>query len=259
MISNLHIYRRMADGIIQNYCIFNKKMPGRLYLIPNTLGSQDPGLFLPAALHSQITGLRCFVVENTRNARRYLKLIDRSVAIDGIQFFELNKHTSAEEISSFITPLLDGQDMGLISEAGLPGIADPGALLVRKAHEYKIPVIPFTGPSSITLALMASGLNGQCFRFQGYLPVKSRERIQAIKKLEQLAIQHDETQIFIETPYRNNALLEDLLTSCNAETYLCIARDLTTESEFIQTKSIQSWKKKKPELHKRPAIFLLGK
>jgi 16S rRNA (cytidine1402-2'-O)-methyltransferase len=185
-------------------------------------------------------------------------LVNREVDIDAITFFELNKHTDPAEIESFLKPVLDGNDIGILSEAGLPGIADPGAAVVRMAHQRKLNVVPFVGPSSIFLALMASGLNGQSFRFTGYLPIRTSERVQAIRNLEQRAHKEDETQIFIETPYRNNSLLDDLLSTCGNQTLLTIAADISTESEFIQTASIEGWKKKKPDLHKRPAVFLIG-
>ena len=234
-------------------------MKGTLYLIPNSLGSEDPGVFLPPSVRNLIPELRYFIVENRRNARRYLKRVDRSIDIDRLTFFELNKHTSPREIPSFLRPLHEGHSIGMISEAGLPGVADPGAQVVRLAHEAFVPVKPLTGPSSLMLALMASGLNGQSFRFNGYLPVKRAERVKAIKELEQRAQRQDETQIFIETPYRNEALLEDLLASCHGATRLCIAVDLSMEKEMIGTKTIPEWKKKKPALHKRPAVFLIGK
>ena len=234
-------------------------MKGTLYLIPNSLGTDDPGIFLPPSVRNLIPELRYFIVENRRNARRYLKRVDRSIDIDRLTFFELNKHTSPREIPSFLRPLHEGHSIGMISEAGLPGVADPGAQVVRLAHEAFVPVKPLTGPSSLMLALMASGLNGQSFRFNGYLPVKRAERVKAIKELEQRAQRQDETQIFIETPYRNEALLEDLLASCHGATRLCIAVDLSMEKEMIGTKTIPEWKKKKPALHKRPAVFLIGK
>jgi 16S rRNA (cytidine1402-2'-O)-methyltransferase len=234
-------------------------MPGQLFLIPNSLGNADPDTFLPPQMKSLIGGLRYFVVEKTRNARRYLKTIDPGIVIDDLTFFELNKHTDPGEISSFLRPVLEGHDLGVISEAGLPGIADPGAVLVHMAHRENITVVPLTGPSSIFLALMASGFNGQSFRFVGYLPVQRNERIHSIRGLEKIVNEKNETQVFIETPYRNNALLEDLCSACSGQTLLTIAVDITTESEMIRTATIEEWKMKKPELHKRPAVFLLGK
>lgn len=233
-------------------------MKGTLYLIPNSLGTDDPGIFLPPSVRNLIPELRYFIVENRRNARRYLKRVDRSVDIDRLTFFELNKHTPPREIPSFLHPLHEGHSVGMISEAGLPGVADPGAQVVRLAHEAFVPVKPLTGPSSLMLALMASGMNGQSFRFTGYLPVKRAERVKAIKELEQRARKQDETQIFIETPYRNEALLEDILACCHGTTHLCIAVDLTLEGEMVKSETVGEWKKKKPALHKRPAVFLIG-
>ena len=233
-------------------------MPGKLILIPNSLGNPDPDTFLPLKIKNQITTLEYFIVENTRNARRYLKSIDQEVDIDALTFYELNKHTDPLEISSFLQPIDKGFNVGVLSEAGLPGIADPGAAVVRLAHQRKIEVLPFTGPSSIFLALMASGLNGQSFRFIGYLPVKSGERLQALRQLEKKASSEKESQIFIETPYRNNALMQDILQACNDQTLLTVAADISTETEFIRTMNIASWKKKKPELNKRPAVFIIG-
>lgn len=234
-------------------------MSGILYLIPNSLGNPDPQVFLPARVISLIPSLKYLVVENTRNARRYLKSIERSIDIDSITFFELNKHTKSEDIHSFLQPLMQGNDTGILSEAGVPGVADPGAEVVRLAHQLGAKVVPLTGPSSILLALMASGQNGQSFRFLGYLPVKSQERIHALRNLESKALKEHETQIFIETPYRNMQLLQDILTTCRPDTKLTVAVDLTTETESVITLAVSEWKKKKPELHKRPAIFLIGR
>lgn len=234
-------------------------MAGNLYLVPNSLGSKDTDNFLPSNFKPVITGLRYFVVENTRNSRRFLKMIDPQTDIDAITFFELNKHTDPATVPGFLTPLKEGHHLGMISEAGLPGIADPGALLVSLAHREHIRVVPITGPSSMFLALMGSGFNGQQFRFTGYLPVQKNERRHAIKELERIVGEENETQIFMETPYRNNALLTDLCATCNQDTLLCVAADLTMETEMIKTGPIHWWKKKQPDLHKRPAVFLLGK
>lgn len=233
-------------------------MAGNLYLVPNSLGSTDPDDFLPANFKPVITGLRYFVVENVRNARRYLKMIDQGIDIDAITFYELNKHTDPASVPGFLQPAIDGNHLGMISEAGLPGVADPGAILVSMAHQNDVRVIPITGPSSMFLALMASGFNGQQFRFSGYLPVQKSERIHAIKQLEHLVEARNETQIFMETPYRNNALLTDLCNVCKEQSMLCIAADLTMGTELIRTAAVRWWKKKKPDLHKRPAVFLLG-
>ena len=234
-------------------------MTGILYLIPNSLGNPDSQVFLPARVISLIPSLKYLVVENTRNARRYLKSIERSIDIDSITFFELNKHTRSEEIHSFLQPLIQGNDTGILSEAGVPGVADPGAEVVRLAHQLGAKVVPLTGPSSILLALMASGQNGQSFRFLGYLPVKGQERIHALRQLENKAVKEDETQFFIETPYRNMQLLHDIISTCKPDTKLTVAVDLTCETESVVTLPVLEWKKKKPELHKRPAIFLIGK
>jgi 16S rRNA (cytidine1402-2'-O)-methyltransferase len=233
-------------------------MAGNLYLVPNSLGSTDTDDYLPANFKPLITGIRYFVVENVRNARRYLKLIDQRIDIDAITFFELNKHTDAASVPAYLQPATEGHHIGMISEAGLPGIADPGALLVSLAHQKQIRVVPVTGPSSMFLALMGSGFNGQQFRFSGYLPVQKNERIQAIRQLEHLVESRNETQLFMETPYRNNALLSDLCNTCKAQTMLCVAADLTMDTEMIRTAPVGWWKKKKPDLHKRPAVFLLG-
>jgi len=233
-------------------------MKGTLYLIPNTLGNPDTTSTLPALITGRINTIPVFIVENLRNARRYLKSLNRDIDIDSLTFHELNEHTPEPEIPAFLDQVLQGADTGIISEAGVPGVADPGAAVVRIAHEKGIRVVPLTGPSSILLSLMASGLNGQAFTFHGYLPVKRPDRIRKIREIEQVCLRQGETQMFIEAPYRNDGLLTDILENCAPGTMLCIAADLTMESEFVQTKAIAAWKKKKPALHKRPVIFLLG-
>ena len=234
-------------------------MKGVLYLVPNTLGNPDTTETIPVGIKGRVSDISLFIVENLRNARRYLKSLNREINIDSLTFFELNEHTSAEEIPSFLDRVEQGLDAAIISEAGVPGVADPGAAVVRIAHEKGIRVVPLTGPSSILLALMASGLNGQSFCFHGYLPLKRPERIKKIKELEQKVIRSGETQLFIEAPYRNDGLLADILDTCQASTRLCIAADITLDSEFIFTKSSGAWKKKKPALHKRPVLFLIGR
>ncbi len=234
-------------------------MKGVLYLVPNTLGNPDTTETIPEGIKGRVNDISLFIVENLRNARRYLKSLNREINIDSLTFFELNEHTRAEEIPSFLDQVEQGLDAAIISEAGVPGVADPGAAVVRVAHEKGIRVVPLTGPSSILLALMASGLNGQSFCFHGYLPVKRPERIRKIKEIEQIAIRRGETQMFIEAPYRNDAMLADILDSCKPSTLLCIAADITLESEFIHTMTTEAWKKKKPALHKRPVLFLIGK
>ena len=235
-----------------------QKEKGVLYLVPNTLGNPDTGLTLPEQVARTARNIRVFIVEDRRNARRFLKMLDPGIEIGSLVFHELNKHTPPGDIPGLLQGCLDGLDTALISEAGVPGVADPGASVVRHAHEKGIRVVPVTGPSSILLALMASGLNGQSFRFHGYLPVSRGDRIRAIKELEQESKRSGETQIFIETPYRNNALLTDILQICGPGTQLCLAADLTLDSEWIRTMSIAAWKKEKPDLHKRPAVFLVG-
>ena len=229
-----------------------------LYLIPNLLSETPWQVVLPQPISEIVSNLRFFIVEDVRNARRFLKKIDPSINIDELAFFELNKFTTEQQKVEYMKPLTEGSDIGLLSEAGCPGVADPGADMVKLAHQRNYRVIPLVGPSSILLALMASGLNGQQFAFHGYLPVKQPERISKIQQLEKQAYSLKQTQIFIETPYRNNPLIHDLLKSCQPSTLLCIAADLTSENEFIQTRSISLWKKQVPDLDKRPAIFLLG-
>ena len=229
-----------------------------LYLIPNVLSDSPWQGVLPLPVSGIVSGLRFFIVEDIRNARRFLKKLDQSINIDELTFFELNKFTTSMQKAEYLKPLAEGSDVGLISEAGCPGVADPGADMVRLAHHQNYRVIPLVGPSSILLALMASGLNGQQFAFHGYLPVKQPERITRIQQLEKQAFSLKQTQIFIETPYRNNHLINDLLKSCQPSTLLCIAADLTSENEYIQTQSNSLWKNQVPDLDKRPAIFLLG-
>lgn len=240
--------------------IFIKKlMPGVLYLLPNTLGNPDTTRTIPAAVPELTRVVKIYIVENLRSARRFLKSLDRSIDIDQLVFYELNEHTTFEEIPDFLNEVIEGADAAVLSEAGLPAVADPGALVVAMAHQKGIRVIPLTGPSSVLLSLMASGLNGQAFTFHGYLPVKQPERVKKIRELDLTVKRKKETQIFIEAPYRNDGLLSDILASCDSSTLLCVAADLTMESEYIRTKSVGDWKKeKKPSLHKRPVIFLLG-
>jgi 16S rRNA (cytidine1402-2'-O)-methyltransferase len=228
---------------------------GKLFLVPVPLspGNTDS---LPETVRQKATTLQYYFVENIRTARRFLKSLDKSVDIDAIAFSEINQHVPAD------TKLLQqwlraGYEIGLMSEAGCPGVADPGSALVAKAQEINARVIPLVGPNSMLLALMASGFNGQGFRFSGYLPVKEPERGKAIKILENLSAQHNETQICIETPYRNNQLFRELVRHCKPSTKLCIAVDITAAEEYIATKTIAAWEKEPPELHKRPAVFLI--
>lgn len=235
----------------------NKKMQGKLYLIPNTLGESPIEFNLPADNIALIKSMKYFIVENERTARRFLKRVDKDIDIDELTFFLLDKYTRREDLPRYLNPIKAGQSIGIISEAGCPGVADPGADVVKLAHEKNIRIIPLIGPSSILLSMMASGLNGQSFTFHGYLPLKKGETAKTIKGIEEISIRDNQTQIFIEAPFRNDKLLEDLISACKPSTRLCIACDITLESEFIKTKTIAQWKEKQPKLHKRPTIFLL--
>lgn len=228
---------------------------GKLYLLPVPL-AENALHTIPEQVQVLSTRLQYFFVENIRTARRYLKSIDKSVDIDAIHFSEINNQVKPD-LDLLRTWLKAGHEIGVMSEAGCPGVADPGSVLVAVAQEMGAVITPLTGPSSILLALMASGFNGQGFRFAGYLPVKEPLRGKAIKELEQLSAQRNETQIFIETPYRNNQMLQDIMRQCKHATKLCIAADITGEQEYIQTKSIGQWVAQLPDLHKRPVIFLL--
>ena len=234
-------------------------MTGKIYLIPNLLGESLQGQVIPEEVISRIKKINYFVVENTRSARRFLLKTGHPLKPDDITFYEIDKHDHLSGIEEYLQLCLAGKDIGIISEAGIPGIADPGSELVLSGHSKGIDVVPLTGPSSIFLALSASGLNGQNFVFHGYLPVKSSERIKRIKEIESLSSGNKQTQIFIETPYRNMALLYDLLKTCHPSTLLCIGSDITTAQERIRTMSVKSWKSDIPDLHKIPAVFLLLK
>ncbi|MDR3184901.1 MAG: SAM-dependent methyltransferase [Prevotellaceae bacterium] len=232
---------------------------GRLYLIPTPLGEGLPEAVIPAGTLNRLRTIRHFVVEELRTARRYLSRINIGAPIDSLVFFELNEHTPVtQDLSVCLQPAFEGYPVGLLSEAGAPAVADPGAQLVQLAHECGIEVVPLTGPSSILLALMASGLNGQQFAFAGYLPVKSPERQQCLRQLEKRSVAQHETQIFIETPYRNEALLRDILTVCHPRTQLCIAAGLTQPDAFILTAAVAQWRHcPLPNLKKRPCVFLI--
>jgi len=233
-------------------------MKGILYLIPSTLGETSPVSNIPEHNLGIIEKLHHFVVEDLRTARRFLRKVMHGINIDAKTFQILNEHTRPEEISALLTPLMEGQDMGLLSEAGLPCVADPGALLVSHAHENGIKVVPLSGPSSVFLALMASGFNGQNFAFCGYLPIDKKERISKIRELESSAYQHDQTQIFIETPYRNQQMMEALVETCRPQTKICIAFDLTLPGETVITYTAKQWNMNKwPDIQKKPAVFLL--
>ena len=232
-------------------------MKGSLYLIPVFLGEEGSLDTLPPINIAIIKTIRVFIVENLRTARRFLKKVDRDIDIDQLSFFELNEHTKPEELGKFIGIMSEG-NIGLMSEAGVPCVADPGSAIVRLAHAQQMRVVPLTGSSSIILSLMASGLNGQNFAFNGYLPVKSDERSKKIRFFEKRVVAEKQTQVFIETPYRNIQLFSDFLSSCEPNTLLCIACDLTLPSEYIETKTISQWRNHKPDINKRPTIFLLG-
>lgn len=232
-------------------------MKGKLYMLPNTLGESPIEYNLPADVVAIIKSIRYLVVENIRSARRFLKRVDKSIDIDALTFFVLDKHTKASDIPSFLRPLHDGYNMGMLSEAGCPGVADPGAEVARLAHEQNIRVVPLVGPSSILMSVMASGLNGQSFAFHGYLPVKKGEAPKAIKALEERSRKEHQTQLFIEAPYRNMRMLHDIVQTCSPKTRLCIACDITLPSEYIVTKTIAGWKGKLPDINKRPAMFLI--
>jgi 16S rRNA (cytidine1402-2'-O)-methyltransferase len=236
-------------------------MSGVLYLVPNTLGEGGPHALdavLPAAVRSRAAVLQYYIGENAKTTRAFLKKVVTTRPIQEIEIRELNVNTPAGEIDKLLAPILAGTDAGLVSEAGCPAVADPGALLVRRAHERGVKVVPLVGPSSILLALMASGLNGQSFAFHGYLPVDAAERAKRLKDLEQQSRKAKQTQIFIETPYRNRALLDTLIATCAPSTLICVAADLTLETETIASRAAAEWKKAPaPDLHKRPAIFLI--
>ncbi len=233
------------------------KSLGTLYLIPTPLGEQSLQYILPAAVQEITARLEIFIVEHPKTARAFLKQIETQTALQQIELLILDEHTQAQDLAALLAPLLAGKEVGLISEAGCPAVADPGANLVRLAHERGIRVVPLVGPSSILLALMASGLPGQRFTFHGYLPVDKTERKKKLLELELAAQSRDETQIFIETPYRNRQMLGALMEYCGAATMLCIATDITLATEAIHTKSIAAWKQALPEIDKRPAVFLL--
>lgn len=235
-----------------------KTNKGTLFLVPVPIAGDDPCKALPASTIEVIKQLRVFIIENIRTARRFLRKVGYQGDFSDIIFHTLNEHSQADELSAMLTDVMQGSDAGLLSEAGVPCVADPGAILVAMAHSRHIKVVPLTGPSSILLALMASGFNGQCFAFHGYLPVKEDARTARIKELEMLAIRHDQTQIFIETPYRNLQLFASLLKTCKDSTMLCIASDLGSAEEKIISQPILWWKKHQAHINKIPAVFLLS-
>ena len=232
-------------------------MPGTLYLIPTPLGATPLEQVLPEATRRIAAGLTTFIVEHPKTARAFLKQLGTGLPLQKLTLLELNEHTPANALEELIQPLLDGRDVGIVSEAGCPAIADPGTNLVRLAHQRGIRVIPLVGPSSILLALMGSGLVGQRFAFHGYLPAKSEERSSAIQDLEKRAERDNAAQAFIETPYRNQAMLESLLARCRPDTWLTLACDLSCPSEYLASKIIADWRKTAVDVERRPCVFVL--
>jgi 16S rRNA (cytidine1402-2'-O)-methyltransferase len=242
----------------------NSTSYGKLYLIPITLSNPGetsvvPEDVLPQTIKRVIDFIDDYIVENEKTARKFIKSIHPDKKQPDLKINTLNKHTEISAHHEFIQPLLNGKNIGLMSESGCPGIADPGAVIVKLAHEKGIQVVPLVGPSSILLALMASGMNGQSFAFNGYLPIDKDDKKQALKTFERLSFEKNQSQLFIETPYRNNKLMEDLLQLLQPNTLLCVACDITLPTEYIKTKTINEWKKEKADLHNRPCIFIIHK
>ena len=234
-------------------------LKGKLYLIPTTLGEMNPHDVLPQTVKRAIDFIDDYIVENEKTARKFIKSIHPEKVQNSLRIASLNKRTEVSEYKAMIAPCLNGLNVGLMSEAGCPGVADPGAVIVKIAHENGIQVVPLVGPSSILLAMMGSGMNGQSFAFNGYLPIDKGDKKAALKNFENLSSSKNQSQIFIETPYRNNKLLEDLLQILQANTHLCIATDITLPTEFIKTFRVADWKKIKVDLHNRPTIFIIHK
>ena len=233
---------------------------GTLYLIPITLGeTTNPMDVLPQTVKRSIEMLDIFIVENEKTARKFIKSICPEKKQSDLILYPLNKHTTTSEYKEYIKPLLEGKSVGVMSEAGCPGVADPGAVIVDLAHKRNIKVTPLVGPSSILLSLMASGMNGQSFAFNGYLPIDKSDKKTTLKALEKLSQDKNQSQLFIETPYRNNQLLQDMVQILQPNTLVCVACDITLETEFIQTKPASQWKNTKEDLHKRPCIFIIHK
>jgi len=234
-------------------------MKGSLWLIPNTLDDGDPSRSLPAMVIEQVKLLRYFIVENEKNARRFLVRVGMKSLLEEIEFGLLNEHTRTADLEPLILPILKGTDAGLLSESGCPGIADPGADLIRQAHSSGVRVRPLIGPSSVIMSVMSSGLNGQRFVFHGYLPAKPQERIRKIKEIESRSKMNQETQVFIEAPYRNRQMLHDLINTLSPDTYLSVSVDLTTEQELIKTARVWEWSTFQTDLNKRLAVFSILK
>lgn len=234
-------------------------LKGKLYLIPTTLGENNPNDVLPQTVKRAIDFISSYIVENEKTARKFIKAIHPEKVQADLKISLLNKRTEATEHKAMLSPCLNGENIGLMSEAGCPGVADPGAVIVKLAHENGIQVVPLVGPSSILLAMMASGMNGQSFAFNGYLPIDKGEKKSALKSFENLSNAKNQSQIFIETPYRNNKLMEDLVQTLQPNTHLCVAVDITLPTEYIKTLSVADWKKTKVDLHNRPTIFIIHK
>lgn len=230
---------------------------GKLYLIPSPLGENNPEEVIPMPVLESLAGFKTFVVEEIRTARRYLSRAGLKGKIGELDFYELNEHTDAATIEGYLKLFEDGNNVALISEAGLPAVADPGAQLVALAHSHGIEVVPAVGPSSLMLALMASGLNGQSFAFCGYIPAKTDERRSRLRTLEKVSAQLKQTQIIIETPYRNDSLFADILATCSPGTRVCIAANITMPDAFIKTRKVSAWKKEQLTIGKRPCVFLI--
>ncbi|MCQ2140542.1 MAG: SAM-dependent methyltransferase [Bacteroidales bacterium] len=232
-------------------------MKGKLYLIPSPLGENEPSEVIPGPVLELLQHLHTYVVEEVRTARRYLSKAGLKGHIGELEFHELNEHTSQEQVEALKSLFDDGNDVGLITEAGLPAVADPGSALVALCHRHGIEVVPLVGPSSLMLALMASGLNGQSFAFMGYLPAKTDERRSAIRAMEKDSAAHKQTKLFIETPYRNDSMFADLLAICSPRTRICVAANITMPDAYICTKTAGEWKKENLIIGKRPCVFLI--
>ena len=234
-------------------------MKGKLYLLPTTLGENEPLEVMPYSVKTMVELIDHYIVENEKSARRFIKKIAPKKSQPSLTIMKIDKYAEELETRTFLDVCEQGISVGLLSEAGVPAVADPGATIVKLAHEKGIKVVPLVGPSSILMALMASGMNGQNFAFNGYLPIDNSDRKKAIKDLEKLSKEKNQSQIFIETPYRNEKMFTDLKSALTPATLLCIAVDITLPNEYIKTYSIADWKKQSPDLHKRPAIFIIQK
>jgi 16S rRNA (cytidine1402-2'-O)-methyltransferase len=237
----------------------NSNLKGKIYLIPTTLGESNIDDVLPNIISRTIELIDTYIVENEKTARKFIKLVQPTKVQANLKLSLLNKRTEDSEYKNMLAPCLNGENIGLMSEAGCPGVADPGAAIVKLAHENGIQVVPLVGPSSILLAMMASGMNGQSFAFNGYLPIDKGEKKSALKSFENFSNTKNQSQIFIETPYRNNKLMEDLVQTLQPNTLLCVATDITLPTEYIKTLRVADWKKTKVDLHNRPTIFIIHK